>query len=282
MKERVTFTLSSDILSKVDKFIDGTIVQNRSHAVELLINKGLGEHVPKKAVILCGGKGTRLRPLTYELPKPLIQVHDKALIEHLLDLFKRYNITNITLAVGYMKEKVKDYFKDGKAFGVSIDYIEEDSPLGTAGPLNMLKNKVDTSIIVTNGDELKDINIEEMYNMHKHNKALATLALLSVDDPTQYGVAKLEGNRILEFVEKPKKEDAPSNLINAGFYILEPEVLDYIPEGSAMFETDVFPKLAREGKLFGYPFSGPWYDTGNFERYEKAIKEWKDIKIQDD
>ena len=112
---------------------------------------------------------------------------------------------------------------------------------------------------------------------HKENKAAATIALYSVQDPSAYGVAKLQGNRILEFVEKPKKEQAPSNLINSGLYILEPEILDYIPDGFAMLEKDVFPRLAHEGKLYGYPFSGQWHNTGTLELYEKAIKEWKDI-----
>ncbi|HLD96814.1 MAG TPA: NDP-sugar synthase, partial [Candidatus Nanoarchaeia archaeon] len=107
--------------------------------------------------------------------------------------------------------------------------------------------------------------------------AVVTIALTTVDNPSAYGIAKMQGGRILEFVEKPRKEDAPSNLINSGLYMMEPEVLDYIGEGYSMLEKDVFPKLAHEGKLFGYPFSGQWYNTGTLELYEKAINEWKDI-----
>jgi len=150
--------------------------------------------------------------------------------------------------------------------------------LGTAGPLKLAKDLLKKTFIVSNGDELKNINIEEMYKLHKDNKALATIALTTVNNPSVYGVARLSGSKILEFVEKPKKEEAPSNLINSGFYILEKEVIDYIPKGFSMLEKDVFPKLAKQGKLFGYPFSGQWFDTGNLERYEKAIKQWKDIK----
>ena len=125
---------------------------------------------------------------------------------------------------------------------------------------------------------MKNVNIEEMYKVHKENNALATIALTTVHDPSAYGVARLSGSKILEFVEKPLKENAPSNLINAGFYIIEPEVVDMIPNGFSMLEKDVFPKLAKQGRLFGYPFSGQWFDTGNIERYEKALKEWKDIE----
>lgn len=276
-KTRITLTIDKNILSRIDKAIDGRKIKNRSHAVEMLIMKGLGENVPKKAVLLAGGKGTRLRPLTYEIPKALIPVHDKTLTEHLLDLMKKYGIKDIFISVGHMKDKIKNYFKDGSQFGVKIKYIEENRPLGTAGPLRLAKKYLDETFIVSNGDELKDINIEEMYEFHKRNNALATIALTTVSDPSQYGVAKLSGSRILEFVEKPKKEDAPSNLISSGFYIIEPEVLNLIPKGKAMFETDVFPKLAKQGKLFGYPFSGQWFDTGNIERYETAIKKWKGL-----
>ena len=128
-----------------------------------------------------------------------------------------------------------------------------------------------------NADELKDVNLDDMYLFHKENKAIGTIALTTVQDPSAYGVAKLQGNKILEFIEKPKKEDAPSNLINSGLYILEPEVLNYVPEGEepVSIERDVFPKLAEAGKLFGYHFAGQWFDTGSLERFDTARKNWK-------
>jgi len=233
--------------------------------------------MPKKAVILAGGQGTRLRPLTYKIPKALIDLHGRTITEHLFDLFKKYGIRDIILSVGYMKEKIKDYFGDGAKFGVKITYIEEDKPLGTAGPLRLAKHMLNESFIVSNGDELKKINIPRMYRLHKRKNALITIALTTVNDPSMYGVARLDGSRIIEFVEKPKKENAPSNLINAGFYIIEPEVIDMIHKGFVMFEKDVFPKLAKQGKVRGFPFSGQWFDTGNFERYETAKKKWIDI-----
>jgi len=232
----------------------------------------------KKVVILAGGKGTRLRPLTYEIPKALVPIHGKTVTEHLFDLFKKYNIENIIMAVGYMREKIKHYYGNGTRFGINLSYIEERKPLGTAGPLRLAKDILRETFIVSNGDELKDISIAEMYSLHKKTNALATIALTAVDDPSAYGVAKLDGNKIIKFVEKPKREDAPSNLINAGFYIVEPEVIDIIPEGFAMLEKDVFPKLAKAKKLCGYPFKGQWFDTGTLERYEKALKGWKGIK----
>ena len=126
--------------------------------------------------------------------------------------------------------------------------------------------------------EVEDlVNLEEMYMSHKDNEAMITVALTSVEDPSAYGVAKLEGNKILEFVEKPKKEDAPSKLINSGLSIWEPEAIDLIPEGFSMYEKDVFPVLAGKKRLYGYIFSGQWFDTGTPERYETAIKEWRGL-----
>lgn len=278
MRERVTFTIDNGVLELVDKTIDGFKIKNRSHAVELLLKKALRANIPKKVVILAGGKGTRLRPLTYEVPKALLPIHGKTLTEHLFDLFKKYEIKDILISVGYLKEKIMEYIADGVRFGVDVGYIEEDKPLGTAGPVKLARHKLNDTFIVTNGDELKDIDIEEMYKLHKENNALVTIALTTVDDPSEYGVARLAGSKILEFVEKPKKGKAPSNLINSGLYIVEPEVIDMIPDGKAMFEKDVFPKLAEQGKLFGYPFSGQWFDTGSMDRYEKTIKEWKGIE----
>ena len=277
MKERVTLTLDSNLIKRVDLRVDGYEIKNRSHAVELLLMKALGETMPKKAVILAGGKGTRLRPITYEIPKALIPIHGKTLTEHLFDLFKKFGVTDIIMCVGHMKEKIIKHYGDGSGFGVKITYIEEEEPLGTGGPIKKARNLLRETFIVSNGDELKNVNLNEMYNIHRNNNAKCTIALTTVSDTQNYGVAHLSGSRILEFVEKPKKGKEPSNLINSGLYIMEPDVINLIPKGFSMLEKDVFPKLAKEDSLCGYPFSGQWFDTGNIQRYEKAIKEWKDL-----
>ena len=282
MKERITITLDKELIGHIDKRIDGSIIKNRSQQIELLLTKALGTYRPERAVILIGGKGTRLRPLTLKMPKCMIDVNGKTITEHLFDLLKKYGIRDVILSVGYMKEKVKEHYEDGSKFGVNITYVEEDEPLGTAGPLKLAKNYLNDSFIVTNGDELKILNIPRMFRLHKRKDALATIALTTVTDPSQYGVAKLSGSRILEFVEKPKKDEAPSNLINAGFYILEPEIIDMIPDGFSMLEKDVFPKLAKEGRLRGFPFPGQWFDIGNLERYEIAKKKWTGVDPYDE
>ena len=277
MKERITITMDSELIKQIDKRVDGNIIKNRSQQIELLLADSLGTDRPQKAVILVGGKGTRLRPLTDKKPKCLLDVNGKTVTEHLLDLFKKYSIRDIILSTGYLKEKVREYFEDGSKFGVNIAYIEENEPLGTAGPLKLAKSHLTGSFIVSNGDELKSLNLPRMFRLHKRKGASATIALTSVSDPSHYGVARLSGSRILEFVEKPKPGEEPSNFINAGFYILEPEVIDMIPDGFSMLEKDVFPKLAKQGKLRGFPFAGQWFDIGNLERYEIAKKKWKGI-----
>ncbi len=280
MKERVTLTLEMDLLSQIDKKVDGVKIKNRSHAVELLLYKALGKNMPILGLILAGGMGTRLKPITREIPKPLVPLHGKPIVEHTMDLFKQYGIKQVLLSIGYKGDKIKEYYGNGKRNDLDIIYLEESKPLGTAGPLKLAKQYLTDTFIMCNADELKDIDLEEMYYFHKQSNAIATIALTTVEDPSAYGVAKLQGNKILEFIEKPKKEDAPSNLINSGLYILEPEVLKYLPADKEQIsiEKDVFPILAKEGKLFGFPFSGQWFDTGTLERYEKAITEWKGIK----
>jgi len=277
MKERITITLDKELIKEIDKKVDGHKIKNRSHAIELNLMSSLGNNKPKKALILAGGKGTRLKPITNEIPKQLMPIHGKTILEHVLDLFKKHGIKDIILSIGYKGDNIKEYFGNGKKFNVNIVYVEEDTPLGTAGPIRLAKDLLNDTFIVCNADELKDIDLFDMYLSHKENKATATIALTTVEDPSVYGVARLQGNKILEFVEKPKKE-APSNLINSGLYIFEPSIINYIPEGRSMLEKDVFPKLAKDGKLFGYIFSGQWFDTGTLERYETAMKLWKDLE----
>ncbi len=282
MKERITITRDSELINQIDKRVDGAIIKNRSQQIENLLAKSLGTNIPEKAIILVGGKGTRLMPLTSNKPKCMMEIQGKTITEHLFDLLKKYGIREIILSVGHMKDKVKEYYADGSKFGVNITYIEEDKPLGTAGPLKLAKHHLKDSFIATNGDELKTINIPRMFRLHKRKNALATIALTTVTDPSQYGVARMSGTRILEFVEKPKAEEAPSNLINAGFYIMEPEVIDMIPDGYSMLEKDVFPKLAKEGKLRGFLTGGQWFDIGNLERYEIAKKKWVGVSAYED
>lgn len=278
-REKLTVTVKKDLIKKIDGIVDGRKIRNRSHAAEYLIEAGLGINKIKKAIVLVGGEGTRLRPYTYELPKVLLPIHGKPMVQHVLELLKSHGVTEIYLAIYYKGDKVREYFGDGSRFGLNIRYIEEKTPLGTAGPLRLAKKYLDETFFIVWGDILSDIDLTDFMHFHKNNEGLTTVALTTVDDPSRYGVAAMKGSKIVEFVEKPKKEDAPSNLINAGMAIMEPEVVEkFVPlKGKAMVEYDIYPKLAAEGKLYGYPFQGQWIDTGTHEAYEKAIREWGKI-----
>lgn len=278
MKERITLTIEKEILGKVDNTVNHTDVKNRSHAVELLLTKAFGENKPSKAIILAGGKGTRMKPMTNFLPKPMLRIHDKPILEHNIELLKRHGIKDIIISIGHKGDKIKEYLGDGTQLEVNITYVEESAPMGTGGPLNLLKGKINNTFVLLNGDELKDIDIEDMFMFHRKNKGIATIALTTVEDPSKYGVAVMNGNKIMTFIEKPSKRQIPSKLINAGLYILEPEVLKIVPEGFSMIENDVFPKLASNEQLLGYVFSGQWFDTGTPDRFSEAEREWQGLK----
>jgi NDP-sugar pyrophosphorylase family protein len=274
MKERVTLTIDEDLLKNVDEMVDLTHVKNRSHAVELLLIKGLGNRKPRKAVILAGGKNVMFN--SESVPRPMLQVKHKPLLEYNIELLKKYDIKEIYIAVGEGSPHIKKYFGSGIEFGVKITYLEETHPMGTAGSLNLAKPYLTEPFILCNGDELKNININDLYAFHNTNGGLATIALTTVEDPSNYGVALLNGHKITAFMEKPSKKNPFSTLINAGLYIIDPQVLQIVPEGFAMLEQDVFPKLAHEEKLMGYVFSGQWFDSDP-ARLKKAEKDWVDF-----
>ncbi len=279
-KERISLTIDKTLLKDVDSIVDGNFIRSRSHAFEYLLRKALGFKKIRKAFILAGGKGTRLRPITYEIPKPMVPIRGRPLLEHTIDLLKKYEIRDIVLSIGFLGHKIKEHFGNGSKFGVKITYVEEDSPRGTAGALRLAKELLsDGDFIMINGDNLFNIDLDNMARDHFNNKTIATIALTSVSDPTKYGVARLQGNRILEFIEKPSLEEAPSRLINAGVYIFSPKIFDYIPDKEfSMIETEVFPKLIQDKQFSGYVMSGQWLPAGTPEEYEKAILEWRGIE----
>lgn len=234
-----------------------------------------------KAIILAGGEGTRLRPLTYKIPKALIPVQGRTLTEQVLDIYKKIGVVEIYLSVSYMSDKVKDYFGDGKNFGLKIKYLEEPVAMGTAGPLIILKQKGEIpskDFFMCNGDNLFSLDLEKMLNSHQKNKAIATIGLTVVKDPSQFGIANLSGDKILEFIEKPDKKDAPSEYASSGYYILSPKIFDYLPDKNfVMLEKDIWPQLARAGKLFGFCSDSQWFDTGTPERYKEVEANWRGV-----
>jgi len=225
---------------------------------------------PLKAVILVGGEGTRLRPLTYSVPKSMVPVLNRPFLEHTIAYLKGYGVKNIILTLSYLPEAVQDYFGDGSNLETQLDYLVESSPLGTAGAVKNAEQCLDSTFIVLNGDIFTDLDIADMLTFHQQKKAKATIALARVDNPCAFGVVETDsGGRVQRFIEKPSPDRITSNWINAGIYILEPEVLQYVPAGSHyMFEKGLFPHLLERGEpVFGYRFSSYWLDMGTPEKY---------------
>lgn len=228
-----------------------------------------------KAIILAGGFGTRLRPLTEETPKPLLPIKGKPIVEHVINNLKSHGITDIILSVGYKADQIKEHFSDGSPLGVRISYCAEDGPLGTGGAIKLCAKGLSSTFVAINGDNLADFDWTAMLEQHKETKAKITMALYPVDDVTQYGIAKLDGKRIVEFIEKPSEEDAPSKLNNAGAYVIEPDVLDILPGGKSSIERDCFERLAAKGVVYAFTHKGQWFPTDTLEKYELADREFQ-------
>ncbi len=222
------------------------------------------------AIILAGGLGTRLRPLTDATPKPLLPICGKAIVEHIILNLKKHNINNIILSIGYKADQIQQHFKDGQQLGVNISYCIEDEPLGTGGAIKQAATNLTEPFIVLNGDNLGDFDYTSMVQTHHTHNAKITIALYPVEDVTQYGIAKLDGNRLIQFIEKPKREEAPSNLNNAGAYIINPSALTILPEGKSSIERDCFEKVAPTGGVYAFHHQGQWFPTDTLEKYTNA------------
>lgn len=223
-----------------------------------------------QAVILAGGKGTRLRPLTSNLPKPMIPLVNRPFLECMLEYLKGHGVTEVILALGYLPDKIQSHFGDGSRTGVKLTYSVEQKPLGTAGAVKLLEPLIKGTFIVLNGDIVTDMDLSTEVRLHQERRATGTLFLLPVEDPSRFGVVELDkAQRVLAFTEKPKREEARANTINGGCYILEPEVFGYMPKGEHyMFERGLFPGLLAAGRpIYGYVPQCYWNDVGTPATY---------------
>lgn len=229
-----------------------------------------------EAVILVGGEGTRLRPLTDTRPKPMMSLVDRPFVAHQLDQLRRFGITDVIFSCGYLPAALEEHFGDGGAIGMRIRYVVDPIPLGTAGAVKNAEHLLEgTQVLVFNGDVLTDLDLSLVVAQHDDSGVAGTLALTPVDDPSRYGLVRLHPDRAVEeFLEKPRAEQLRPGepfLINAGTYLLEREVLDHIPEGTpCSIERDVFPALAEAGRLAGYPSDSYWRDIGTPDSYLRA------------
>jgi len=246
-----------------------------------------------KAMILAGGFGTRLRPLSCTRPKHLFPIGNKPQLDWTIEKLAKSGVKEVILAVNYMADAYVQHYKKSKQ-KLKISFSKDISPsykptsfqrpLGTGGPIKNAEKLIGRKepFLVLNGDILTNIDYAQLLEKHRTNRATATIALYSAEDPSRYGVVKLaRNNSVLRFIEKPTRGKVPSKLINAGIYVLEPEIFEYIPSGRTVsLEREVFPKLVEEGRLYGYDFKGLWIDIGKPEDYLKANKLWLDQEIK--
>ncbi|WP_108063715.1 nucleotidyltransferase family protein [Poseidonibacter lekithochrous] len=227
-----------------------------------------------KVILMVGGLGTRLRPLTEKTPKPMLKVGNKPILQTIVEKFAEYGYKNIIMCVNYKSHIIQDYFKDGKEFGVNIEYILEKQRMGTAGALSLLKDKPSEPFFVMNGDLLTNINFEHLDDYHTLNGSIGTMCVREYDFQVPYGVVNIEDSKVVSIEEKPIHKF----FVSAGIYMLSPNILEYIPKNKFYDMPTLFEKLINENKnIVSFPLREYWLDIGRIEEYRKANEEYDEI-----
>lgn len=262
-RSRVTITVSTALLKKIDLFADGEKIRNRSHAIEYILNDYFKPTI-KTGVILAGGQGTN----------GLFPIQGKPLLEYTVENCKTNGITRIIICTNKNIKTIRKHFGDGKKFGVEIYYSEEKTPLKTGGALLNIKKYIEKeAFLVINGDVLTNLSFNDLILFHHQEHTVATVALTSVHQPKSFGQLKLHGAKLVKFYQK--KTQLESHLINAGIYVFEPTIFDYFPKSDKKFYLeDVIARLVSEKKANGFVFDEVWFDVGDAKDYEKAIKQF--------
>ncbi|MCK4968840.1 MAG: hypothetical protein KAS12_07330 [Candidatus Aenigmarchaeota archaeon] len=270
-KHRISLTLDEEIVKRIDDITDGVEMKNRSDAIEKILKTHFKNQKLKQAIILCGGRGIKNQPATLELPESMMPYKNKPILEHIITHLKNEGLEEIILAVGYKHEKITSYFGNGQKLGIAMNYIIENEPKGTAGAILEAKDMINETFIILNGDVIAKINILDMLKMHRQTKTQATMALTTTENPQNYGVAQLRGNKIIGFVEKPEKNKAMTKLINAGVYIAEPSIFELIADmknkdkNKKLMLEDMFNIISKQELLTGYVYDGAWFDVNTKE-----------------
>lgn len=258
------------------------IVDDNNKIINILFADNIETSLNKNTVVLMlGGLGTRLRPLTNDTPKPMLRVGNKPILETIIEGFKQYGYTNFIFSVNYKKEIIQDYFQNGEAFDVTIEYIEEDKKMGTAGALSLLKNRPTKPFFVMNGDLLTQINFDQLMQFHMEHESAATMCVREFEYQIPYGVIETEGTDLVTIREKPIHR----SFVNAGIYVLNPEVFNYIPHNEYYDMPTLFEHLIDKNKKTSvFPIHEYWLDIGRMDDFNKANdnyckKKWGQIMI---
>ena len=274
-RERLTITLRSDLLKQLDGLIDGERLRNRSHAIEYFLSRSLGAKAVK-VLILAGGKPVYFESEKKALPKAMVKIAGKPLLEQTLLRLKTFKLTEVVISVGEGGKIIEDYFKDGSQLGINIKYLHQDGKCkGTAEALSQAKDLLrGENFLLLYGDVLTDVDYNDFLEFHRQQKSsICTMALTSSQAVDLWGLAQLNGSKIVSFEEKPKNPKTFSRLINAGVYCMDQAIFRYL-EKAEKLESTVFPRLAEEGKLTGYPFEGFWLDVSSSAAYKQAVEEF--------
>ncbi|MFA6448618.1 MAG: NDP-sugar synthase, partial [bacterium] len=236
-----------------------------------------------KAVLMAGGEGTRLRPLTLNTPKPLVPVCNKPIMEHILEKMVAAGIKDFISTLYYLGDEITAHFGDGSQWGARMEYSVEETPLGTAGAVKILEDRIDGTYVILSGDSMMDLDVMEAVKFHKKVGSMATIMLTRVETPLEYGVVIIDNDgRIIRFLEKPGWGEVFSDTVNTGTYILEPEVFKYMVSGGNYdWSRDIFPMLLAEGQpLFGYVADGYWCDIGSLKQYREVHEDALNGKVK--
>ncbi len=256
-RDRITITLKKDILKQVDSIVDGEKIRNRSHAIESILNEKFGDSFVRTAVILGGGHGVKVSGYV-DNTSPLLSLYkNKTLIEWHIEKLKKIGVEDVILAVGTFGDDVRNFIGDGEKYGINVIYFERD--YGTASSIRQARNLLKETFVMFNGHIIVEkVDIKEMFITHKNSKALATIGLTTVANPSDYGQITLKGTTITKYVEKPGKNKTVSHIVNAGIYILNSSLCELVKPDEESLEVDIFPKLVKENKLQGYVIDAPW------------------------
>ncbi len=236
--------------------------------------------------MMAGGKGTRLRPLTLVRPKPMIPLVNRPIAEYTLNSLKNFGFNEVIMTLNYMSTYIKNHFKDGSDFDMNIRYSIEKWPLGTGGSVKKIEKYIDDTFMVVSGDVLTDVDFNDVVKFHREKKAIATMVLTEVEDPTHFGIAVTDQNdKIIQYLEKPSPDEAFSNVANTGIYVFEPEIFEFFEgkEGEVDFSKDIFPDIIEQNAgIYGYVFNGYWNDIGRPETYLEATYDILEQKMEHD